>query len=127
MVSVEEAMNDAIDKILSRIRSYWMKDMNQGVQYKLVFDISTDFDEDEVEEIQFALMDAIEELSKKSKENVITNQTMDYLVWCDAGNYNKSSKVYRFLKKYFKKEGTNGILRKVNVNRKMITLKVDYE
>ncbi len=127
MVSVEEAMNDAIDKILSRIRSYWIKDMNQGVQYKLVFDISTDFDEDEVEEIQFALMDAIEDLSKKSKENIITNQTMDYLVWCDADKYNKSSKVYRFLKKYFKKEGTDGVLRKVNVNRKMIILKVDYE
>jgi|TARA_B110000495_G_C23034342_1_gene617135 hypothetical protein len=127
MVSVEEAMNDAIDKILSRIKSYWVKDINQGVQYKLVFDISTDFDEDEVEEIQFALMDAIEDLSKKSKENIITNQTMDYLIWCDSDKFNKSSKVYRFLKKYFKKEGTNGILRKVNVNRKMILLKVDYE
>lgn len=127
MVSIEEAMNDAIDKVLSRITNYWKKDVEKGIQYKLVFNLSTDFDEDQIEEIQFALMDAIEEMSKKSKENIVTDQTVDYLIWCDPEKYDKSSKVYRYLKKYFKKEETEGTLRKVNVNRKMILLKVDYE
>jgi hypothetical protein len=127
MVSVEEAMNDAIDKVLSRITNYWKKDVDRGIQYKLIFNISTDFDEDQIEEIQFALMDAIEEMSKSSKENIVTNQTVDYLIWCDPKKYDKSSKVYRYVKKYFKKEETEGTLRKVNVNRKMILLKVDYE
>tara|TARA_B100001250_G_C19781790_1_gene782188 strand:- start:207 stop:1475 length:1269 start_codon:yes stop_codon:yes gene_type:complete len=127
MVSVEEAMNDAIDKVLARVTEYWKKDVDKGIQYKLIFNLSTDFDEDEVEEIQFALMDAIEEMSNSSKENIVTNQTIDYLIWCDPGKYDKSSKVYRYVKKYFKKEETSGTLRKVNVNRKMILLKVDYE
>lgn len=127
MVSVEEAMNDAIDKVLSRITNYWKKDVDRGIQYKLIFNISTDFDEDQIEEIQFALMDAIEEMSKSSKENIVTNQTVDYLIWCDPNKYDKSSKVYRYVKKYFKKEETEGILRKITVNRKMILLKVDYE
>lgn len=127
MVSVEEAMNDAIDKVLSRVRNYWKKDVDKGVQYKMVFSISDDFDEDEIEEIQFALMDAIEEVSNNSKENIVTNQTMDYLIWCDAGVYDKSSQVYRYVKKYFNKQGTSGTLRKVNVNRKMLILKVDYD
>ena len=127
MVSVEEAMNDAIDNVLSRITNYWKKDVDRGIQYKLIFNISTDFDEDQIEEIQFALMDAIEEMSKSSKENIVTNQTVDYLIWCDPKKYDKSSKVYRYVKKYFKKEETEGTLRKVNVNRKMILLKVDYE
>jgi len=127
MVSVEEAMNDAIDKVLARVTEYWKRDVDKGIQYKLIFNLSTDFDEDEIEEIQFALMDAIEEMSKSSKENIVTNQTVDYLIWCDPSKYDKSSKVYRYVKKYFKKEDTGGTLRKVNVNRKMILLKVDYE
>ena len=127
MVSIEEAMNDAIDKVLSRITNYWKKDVDKGIQYKLIFNLSTDFDEDQIEEIQFALMDAIESMSKSSKENIVTAQTVDYLIWCDPKKYDKSSKVYRYVKKYFKKEETEGTLRKVNVNRKMILLKVDYE
>ena len=127
MVSVEEAMNDAIDKVLARVTEYWKKDVKKGIQYKLIINLSTDFDEDEVEEIQFALMDAIEDMSKSSKENIVTNQTVDYLLWCDPKKYNKSSKVYRYVKKYFKDEDTSGTLRRINVNRKMILLKVDYE
>lgn len=127
MVSIEEAMNDAIDNVLARITNYWKKDVEKGVQYKLIFNLSTDFDEDQVEEVQFAIMDAIESISTSSKENIVTNQTVDYLIWCDPGKFDKSSKVYRAVKKSFKKEETEGTLRKVNVNRKMILLKVDYE
>ena len=127
MVSIEEAMNDAIDNVLARITNYWKKDVNKGVQYKLIFNISTEFDEDQIEGIQFALMDAIEDISISSKENIVTDQTVDYLIWCDPAKYDKSTKVYRAVKKQFKEEETEGTLRKVNVNRKMILLKVDYE
>ena len=72
-------------------------------------------------------MDAVEEISNSSKENIVTNQTMDYLLWCDPSKYDKSSKVYRYLKKAFKNAETEGTLRKMNVNRKMVMLKVDYE
>ena len=127
MVSIEEAMNDAVDKVLSRITNYWKSDVEKGIQYKLIFNLSSDFDEDQVEEIQFAIMDAIEAMSKRSKENVVTKQTIDYLIWCDPEKYDKSSKVYRYVRKFFRDEETEGTLRQVNVNRKMILLKVDYE
>ncbi len=127
MVSVEEAVNDAVDKVLARVTEYTKKDEDKRIQFKLIINLSTDFDEDQIEEIQFALMDGIEDMSKSSKENIITAQTIDYLIWCDPEKYDKSSKVYRYLKKYFKDEETDGTLRKVNVNRKMILLKVNYE
>ena len=131
MVSIEEAMNGAIDNVLSRLINYWESDLKNGVQYKLVVSISTDFDEDEAESISFAFMDAVEEISNKSKENIATSQTLDYLLWCDPGKYDKSSKVYRYLKKKFgnfvEDEGVTAKLRKINVNRKMILLKVDAE
>ena len=109
------------------MKTTWKKDVEKGIQYKLIFSISTEFDEDQIEEIQFAIMDAIEDMSNKSKENIVTSQTVDYLIWCNPEKYDKSSKVYRYIKKYFKNEGTDGVLRKVNINRKMIILKVDYE
>ncbi len=131
MVSIEEAMNGAIDNVLSRLKNYWKSDLKNGIQYKLVVNISTDFDEDEAEAISFAFMDAVEEIANKSKENISTSQTLDYLLWCDPGKYDKSSKVYRYLKKKFKnfveEEGVDAKLRKLNVNRKMILLKIDTD
>jgi len=127
MVSIEEAMNDAITNVLSRISNYWKDDAVKGIQYKVIINISTDFDEDEVEEIQFAFMDVVEKVSKKSKNNITTQQTLDYLLWCDAGEYNSSMKVYMNLKKEFKASGAPGKLRKINLNRKLILLKIDYE
>ena len=128
MLCVEEAMNDAVDKVLSRITNYWKKDLGQGIQYKLVFNMASEFDEDEIEEIQFVIMDVIESIANKSKENVLTPQTMDYNIWCDPIEYNKTSKLYRNIKKSFNEENTEGTtLRKININRKMILLKVDYE
>ena len=131
MVSIEEAMNDAVTAVLSRVKNYWKSDLEKGVQYKLIVNISSDFDEDESEGISFAFMDAVEEMSNKSKENIATSQTLDYLIWCDAEKYDKSSRVYRYLKKEFNNfvedEGVDATLRKINVNRKMILLKVDTE
>jgi hypothetical protein len=127
MLCVEEAINDAVDKVLSRITSYWKEDLSQGVQYKLVLNMASDFDEDQIEEIQFVLMDVLENITNKSKENILTSQTMDYNIWCDSREYNKSSKVYRNLKKSFKSEDVEGSISKININRKMIVLKVDYE
>ncbi|MCH8011838.1 MAG: hypothetical protein IIA61_07815 [Candidatus Marinimicrobia bacterium] len=127
MVSIEEAMNDAVDNVLSRITNYWKDDVKRGVQYKLIVNISTDFDEDQIEDIQFAFMDVVEEIAKSSKENIVTDQTLDYIIWCDPAKYDKSSKVYRKIKKAFKDAETEGTLRRININRKMILLKVDYE
>ena len=127
MVSIEEAMNDAITNVLSRISNYWKDDAKKGVQYKVITSISTDFDEDEVEEIQFAFMDVVENVSKKSKNNITSKQTLDYLLWCDATEYDKSMKVYMNLKRGFKSSGAPGKLGKINLNRKLILLKIDSE
>ena len=127
MVSIEEAMNDAIDKVLSRINNYWKDDLKRGIQYKVLISIAPDFDEDQVEEIQFAVADAVEAISKNYKENVVTKQTLDYLVWCDAAKYDKSSKVYRYIKKAFDDAALDATLRSININRKLILLKIDAE
>ncbi len=129
-VSIEEAMNDAIAKVLSRVNQYWKKDLKNGIQYKLVFSLAaSDFDEDDLEEVQFSLMDIIDEISNKSKENIVTDNTIDYLIWCNPEDFDKSTKVYRSLRRGFKDTADDygAKLGRININRKMILLKVDSE
>ncbi|MDP8239878.1 MAG: DUF6175 family protein [Candidatus Hatepunaea meridiana] len=128
-VLIENGINDAIDKVLSRIMAYWKDDMSRGVQYKLIVSISTDFDEDQAEEISFAFVDILENITKKGKfkENIVTDQTLDYLIWCDPQDYAQSSKLYRKIKKSFGDEFEDGTLKKVNINRKLVLLKVESD
>ncbi|MCD6335962.1 MAG: hypothetical protein J7M27_11640 [Candidatus Latescibacteria bacterium] len=123
-VVIEEALNDAIDKVLSRISAYWKEDLNRGVQYKLIFSIEGDFDEDEREDIAFAISDLIEELCSGSRENVVTENTLDYLVWARADQFRKSSKLYRALKEGFPDKFEGGMLKRININRKLILMKI---
>ncbi|MCK5379944.1 MAG: hypothetical protein KAJ81_00655 [Candidatus Latescibacteria bacterium] len=121
---IEEAINDAVDKVLSRISAYWKEDLNRGVQYKLIFSIEGDFDEDEREEIAFVLSDLIEELCSESRENVVTESTLDYLVWARTDPFGKSSKLYRALKESFPDKFERGMLKSININRKLLLLKI---
>lgn len=125
LISIEEAMNGAIDAVLSRIDSYWREDMRRGVQYKLLISIDNSYSEDEAYEIAEVFMDAIDSISKNSKENIATKQTLDYLVWVDPANYRNSRTLFRDLKKVFDSSAYGAKLRTININRKMILLKVD--
>lgn len=124
-VSIEEAMNDAIDKVLNRINNYWVDDMTRGVQYKIVLNIPSGFDRDEIEDIQFAFMDAVEAITRSSRENIATQQTLDYLIWTDPQQFGSSRSVYRELVRQFNQHGGVGRLRSVTINRKLLVLEVD--
>jgi superfamily II helicase len=126
-VSIEEAVNDAMNNILSRINNYWEADLKKGIQYKVIVNISSEFEEDEVEDIQFDLIDIIEKISAKSKENIVSSNVVDYLIWASPEDYDSSSKIYRAIKKEFRDMGTDGRIGKVNLNKKMILLKVSAE
>ncbi|MDG5767136.1 DUF6175 family protein [Balneolales bacterium ANBcel1] len=124
-VSIEEAMNDAIDKVLSRINNYWVDDMSRGIQYKIVLNIPDFFSRDDIEDIQFAFMDAVDAITRSSRENIATSRTLDYLIWCDPGEYANSRNVYRSLMREFNRYGGIGRIRSVTINRKLLVLEVD--
>lgn len=125
LISIEEAMNGAIDAVLSRIDTYWREDLRRGVQYKLLISIDSMYSEDEAFEIQDAFMDAVKRVSKTSRENIATNQTMDYQIWVDAEKYSSSRALFRDLKREFDTTSYGAKLKTININRKMILLKVD--
>ncbi len=129
MVLIENAVNDAVDKVLSRLMAYWKDDIGRGVQYKLIVSIAPGFDEEQAEEIAFLFTDLLAGVAKNKrfKENIVTGSTLDYLLWCDPDEYGQSTKLYRTIKKSFGDGFADGTLRKININRKMLLLKVDME
>ncbi len=116
---IEEAINDAIDKVLSRIRSYWEEDAKRGMQYKIVFKFVDDFGMDQREEIQWAISDLFDESFAYSKENVVTDKTLDYLAWATPDDFKRASKIYRFFKSEMAGEAT---IRRMVLNRKLLIL-----
>jgi len=119
---LEEAIGDAINKVLQRVTNYWTADLNKGLQYKLIFKVLGEFDEDATEEIQEEISDVIDSEFDLNKENIVTDKTMDYLVWAKKSDYKKSSKIYRMFKKKLKKKAK---IKKININRKLIILGVE--
>ncbi len=126
-VVIEEAMHDAIDKVLSRINAYWKEDLQRGIQYKIVFGITGNFDEDQIEDIQFAVSDVIDAFANRSKENIVTDQTMDFLVWVEPGRYDKARDLYRDIKDGFADEFSGAKVARQQLNRKLLLLEVTNE
>ncbi len=123
-VLIEEAMNDAIDKVLSRIMNYWKKDLKQGVQYKMIVTVSDVFDTDDAENIIFSISDVVKEVTKTYKENVVADYTYDVQLWCNPEQYKSSTDIYRYLKKNY---NGNGEVKKVSISRKLILLNIVEE
>jgi len=120
---VEEAMNDAIDKVLNRIMAYWKDDLTRGLQFKLLFRITGNFDEETHDEILLATESALKKICNRSKQNVITDQTMDYIVWVDPKKYNSPLSLYRDIRKEIESRVPVKVKR-INANRKLLILEV---
>jgi hypothetical protein len=119
---VEEAINDAIDKVLQRVTNYWTKDLTDGIQYKLVFNIASGFDD--VQTVQDAISDCIDGGFAKNKENVATDKTMDYNVWAKKDDFKKARNVMRYIQKEMKGKAK---VSQVVLNRKLIIVAVGQE
>jgi hypothetical protein len=123
-VLIEEAMHDAADKVLSRVTAYWKEDIQQGVQYKVILNVSDTYTKSDAEEIIFAFTDVIKKTSKTFKENAVADYTYDVLVWCDPTAYQSSSDLYRFFKLNYKGPG---VLSRISLSRKLILLNIAEE
>lgn len=102
---IEEAIKDAIDRVITRIFTYWKDDLKRGYQYRLLFDVvCEDFDEDELEDLSFCVADILEEISDHTKEVVLTDQTYDFRVWARPRTAKHLRDIYTKAKKRFRDE-----------------------
>ncbi|MCS7212471.1 MAG: DUF6175 family protein [Chloroherpetonaceae bacterium] len=121
---IEEAMNFAIDRVLSRINAYWKEDIATGRQYKVVFRITGKFSDPD--ELTDALEDVLKEVTTKRKNNATTKETSDWILW--QNSYESERDFFKAMSKAFesnkdiKKLGAK--LKRINVNRKLMLLEI---
>jgi hypothetical protein len=120
---VEEAMNDAIDKVLSRIMAYWKEDLMRGLQFKLIFRITGNFDEDTHDEILLATEQVLKKVCNRTKQNVVTDQTLDYIVWVNPQKYNSPLALFRDIRSGIESQVPVKV-RRISANRKMLILEI---
>jgi hypothetical protein len=120
---VEEAMNDAIDKVLSRIMAYWKEDLTRGLQFKLIFRITGNFDEDTHDEILLATEQVLKKVCNRTKQNVVTDQRLDYIVWVNPQKYNSPLALFRDIRSGIESQVPVKV-RRISANRKMLILEI---
>lgn len=119
---VEEAINGAIQNVLARITAYWQDDIKRGSQYKLIFNVTANFSPKQIQDLQFEVSDLIEGMFSSSKENIIADRTMDYLVWAKNSEYSKASNIFRDIRSRLADKAD---VVRITLNRKLIVLGLD--
>ena len=121
---IENAIGDAINNVLARVQTYWKKDMKKGLQYKVTFRIA-DFKGAMAEEITDKIADVLESEFEKTKEVLITNNTVEYIVWASQDDYSSGNSIYRMLRKQIEKSARNATVSRISVNKKFVLVKIE--
>jgi hypothetical protein len=124
MVSIEEAMLSALDNVLARVTTYWKKDIYKGLQYKVIVSIDGAFSPNNLEQVQDSVIDSMSAVSLKTKEQIVTDQTLDYVLWVDSNDYPTSRQVWRKIRSEFRDLTRMGEIALANQNRKLLILRI---
>lgn len=117
---IEAAITNAMNNVLSRIYSYWQDDISIGLQYKIIFNLTGEFTEDQIYNIQNAIEKTLKKLSNRTKENIVTNKTVDYSVWIHNSILQSPSDIFRAIRREFNNNFPQGQLEQIILNRKLI-------
>ncbi|MAH80368.1 MAG: hypothetical protein CMP39_01615 [Rickettsiales bacterium] len=124
-VSIEEATLSALGNVINRVLNYWEDDLSKGTQYKVIAQIDTTaLSSDDVFELQENIFKILEQYSNWTKENIVTNKTIDVLMWCDPEEYPKSRHLTRSLMKDFKQYLKKFDFELITQNRKLILFNI---
>ena len=121
-VLVEEATNDAIEKVLQRVHNYWKTDAARGIQYKVVVRFTGNFTQDRKQDISDALEDLMDKQFSEHKVNISSDKTEDYIVWAPKDKINGTSAISRIFRKRLEAPGSK--VREILRNRKLLILEV---
>jgi hypothetical protein len=122
---VEAAISNALDNVMSRINSYWQDDIKNGMQYKVIITVTGKFDEDTRYDLADAVQKTLKKLCNKTKQNVSSDQTFDYVVWVTNPDMQNPTGFFREMRKEFNANFSAGKLHQVNLNRKLMMVSVE--
>lgn len=95
---IEEATNDAIEKVLSRVDQYWKKDQEKGAQYRVHFKMASGWPPELKTDVQDRVAFYLEENFRNIREVALTPEAMEFIIWAPRSQAKKASSLYRKLK-----------------------------
>jgi len=122
---VEAAVTNALNNVISRLNAYWQDDLKNGAQYKIIFTITGQYDEDTKYDIADAAAKTLKKIAGRMKENVVADNTLDYLAWIQDKDLQSPSALFRELRREFGNNFPQGKLKQITLNRKLIVVGVE--
>ena len=123
-MSIEEAILDAMNNIMNRIHNYWERDLDKGVQYKIITTFPTELDHSEKESLTDHYFDTLDDVSETLKETTSGTHTIDSTIWVSPKKYKNSRTLYQGIRESFKSKSDYYTLKKDHQNRKLLLLSI---
>lgn len=122
---VEAAVTNALNNVITRLNSYWQDDLKNGAQYKIIFTITGQFDEETKYDIADAATKTLKKVAGRTKENIVADNTLDYLAWIQDKDLQSPSALFRELRREFGNNFSQGKLKQITLNRKLIVVGIE--
>ena len=119
---LHRAAKRAMPRLEKKIQAYWKKDLEQGVQYKVIMNIKGEFDEEEIEDLHDDIISGLKKSFKHVTVNVATAKTIDATLYADPGEFPDSQSIYSAIRGMLKSKGQT---KKVNLTRKLILMDIN--
>ena len=118
---VQRAVQEAIVKLENKVRDRLAKDLEKGIQYKVVAHLTGEFTDEQAENISNMVSTQIRKKFNKMQVISMSRNTFDLLVYADPDAYDDAQMVYDVFV-----EGLNGLakVRKQNITKKLIILEI---
>jgi hypothetical protein len=119
---LEKAARRAMPNLEKKIQAYWLKDLEQGIQYKVIMNIKGEFDEEQIEDLHDDIASGLKKAFKRVNMNVMTAKTIDAVIYADANEFPDSQSVYSAIRGMLKGKGQT---KKINLTRKLILMDIE--
>lgn len=119
--NLKTAARKAMGGLEKTIQSYWIDDMKNGVQYKVIMNVKGEYTDSQLEDLQEDIVSNMKKIFNKVKVNSITPQTVDVTVYANAEKTEDSQAVYSEIRASLKSFAET---KKINLAKKLIIMDV---
>lgn len=117
--NVQSAARKAMPNLEQKILAYWKLDLQKGIQYKVVMNLKGEFTDSQIEDIHDAAVQSLRKNFNSVTVNVMTDRTIDLVVYADPGRYTDAQDVYSQIRQLLKGQAET---KKINITKKMILM-----
>lgn len=116
---VHDAIKKAMPGLEEKILAYWAEDLKKGVLYKVVMNVSENYSENDVEDIQDNAVNSIRGKFTGIRVNAMTGRTVDIILYANPNDYADAFAVYSGIRSAVSSVAN---AKKNNISKKLIML-----